>query len=345
MGRVSARRAADTKEEQITMDRPYIAADLLAGRRLGFACLVRGKPKMKTYDGRKWQNGPHLRVSIELLRDVFHYLDAIDVRLFRLSSQTAPYITHPTLPQFWHQLEKCRDELADLGALARRYDLRLSMHPGQYTLLNAADEAVYAASLRDLDYHAALLDALGLGPEHKVITHVGGVYGDKAAAMGRFVARYEALPAHIKARLVLENDETSYALPDVLAIHAQTGIPVVWDWLHHEVNNPDAIPADEATRLAVATWPAGQSPKIHYSSQRREERQVTRRDRATGAAVVGTAAPLGGQHADYIDAAEFARYLSTVSDLPFDIMLEAKAKDLALIKLRDELRGETSIGK
>ncbi|MFN8514118.1 MAG: hypothetical protein U0841_16340 [Chloroflexia bacterium] len=153
-----------------------------------------------------------------------------------------------------------------------------------------------------------------------------------------FAARYEALPAHIKARLVLENDETSYSLPDVLAIHAQVGIPVVWDWLHHTVNNPDNIPAAEATRLAIATWPAGQLPKIHFSSQRLEERQITRRDRATGAAVASTAAPLDGQHAEYINAGEFAQYLATVPDLPFDIMLEAKAKDLALLKLRADLK-------
>ena len=81
-----------TKGVMRTMNRPSSAADLLAGRRLGFACLVRGRRGMKSYDGRKWQNEPHLRVSIGLLRDVFDYLDAIDVRLFRLSSQTAPYI-------------------------------------------------------------------------------------------------------------------------------------------------------------------------------------------------------------------------------------------------------------
>ena len=320
------------------MARTTYPLELLGDRRLGFACLIRGKPGMKSYDTRRWQNNPHLRVSIGYLREVFAYLDEIDVRLFRLSSQTAPYITHPTMPQFWHQIEECREELADLGATARRYDLRLSLHPGQYTLLNAADEAVYAASLRDLDYHANLLDALDLGPEHTLITHVGGVYGDKAAAMARFAARYEALPAHIAARLVLENDETHYSLPDVLAIHAQVGIPIVWDWLHHAVNNPAAIPADEATRLAVATWPAGQRPKIHFSSQRTEERQVRRRERATGRVASAAAAPIAGQHADYIDAAEFAAYLASVPDLTFDIMLEAKAKDLALLKLRDDLR-------
>jgi len=123
------------------------AADPLTGHRLGFACLVPGKPKMKTYDGRRWQNNPHLRASIGLLRDTFAYLDAIDVRLFRLSLRTAPYITHPTLPQFWHQLDECRAELADLGALARRHDLRLSMHPGQYTLLNAALDGQHAEDI------------------------------------------------------------------------------------------------------------------------------------------------------------------------------------------------------
>lgn len=309
--------------------------DLLAGRRLGFACVIQGRPGLRAYDARRWQNGPHLRVSIGYLREIFAYLDEIDVRLFRLSSQTAPYITHPTLPQFWHQIEECADELADLGALARRLDLRLSMHPGQYTLLNAADEAVYAASLRDLDYHARLLDALGLGPEHKIITHVGGVYGDKDASMARFAARYAALPAHIAARLVLENDETHYSLPDVLALHRQVGIPIVWDWLHHAVNNPEAIPDGEAVRLAVATWPAGQQPKIHFSSQRTADRRVKRRGRAGVAEA--TVAPKAGQHDDYIDAEEFAAFLGRAQGIPFDIMLEAKAKDLALLKLRDDL--------
>ncbi len=312
--------------------------DLLAGRRLGFACVVLGRPGLKAHDARRWQNNPHLRVSIGYLRDIFDYLDEVDIRMYRISSGVAPYITHPAMPQFWNQIEECRDELAELGARARRYGLRLSTHPGQYTLLNAVDPAIYEASLRDFEYHTALLDAMGLPPEAKVITHVGGVYGDKAAAMARFAERYPALPAHIRARLVLENDETHYSLPDVLWIHERTGIPVVWDWLHHAANDPEGIPADEATRLAVATWPAGQRPKIHYSTQRRERRQIERKDRKTGERVVSEAPPLVGQHADYIDPVEFGRYLAAVRALPFDIMLEAKEKDKAVLRLREELR-------
>jgi len=313
------------------------AADLLRGRDLGFACVVLGKPGLKAHDARRWQNSPHLRVSIGYLHDIFDYLDAADIRMYRLSSGVAPYITHPDLPQFWHQIDECRDELAELGAKARRYRLRLSSHPAQYTLLNAVDLGILASSLRDFDYHVALLDALGMPLDNKVITHVGGVYGDKEAARDRFITRYPDLPEAVRARLVLENDETHYSLGDVLSISERTGIPVCWDWLHHDANNPDRIPAAEATRLTAATWPTGQKQKIHYSSQRRETRQIARKDRKTGERLLVDAPPALGQHADDIDAAEFAAYLASIQDVPFDIMLEAKHKDLAVLKLRADL--------
>ncbi len=313
------------------------AAELLRGRELGFACVVLGKPGLKAHDARRWQNSPHLRVSIGYLHDIFDYLDAVDIRMYRLSSGVAPYITHPDLPQFWHQLAECRDELAALGAKARRYGLRLSSHPAQYTLLNALDPGILDASLRDFNYHVALLDALGMPRDNKIITHVGGVYGDKIAARDRFIARYPDLPEAVRARLVLENDENHYSVGDVLHISARTGIPVCWDWLHHDANNPDGIPAVEATRLVAATWPQGQKQKIHYSSQRRETRQVARKNRKTGERRLVEAPPALGQHADDIDPREFAAYLASVPDVPFDIMLEAKHKDLAVLKLRADL--------
>ncbi len=318
--------------------------DLLAGRRLGFACVVLGREGLKAHDARRWQNNPHLRVSIGYLHDIFDYLDDVAIRIYRISSGVAPYVTHPDLPRFWGQLEECRDELAELGAKARRYDLRLSTHPGQFTLLNAVEEPIYRASLRDLEYHTGLLDALGSPPEHKVITHVGGLYGDREAALARFAERYERLPERVKARLVLENDEKLFALPDVLWIHQRVGIPIVWDWLHHAANNPAGIPAEEAVRLATATWPAGQQPKIHYSSQRREPAEVVRKDRKTGERIVSRVKPRVGQHADHIDAGEFAAFLASARDIPFDVMLEAKEKDKAVLRLRQELRALVAAG-
>ena len=144
--------------------------------RLGFAVKIVANGGLKSHDGRRWQSGPHLRTSLELLDRVFDYLDAIDVRVFRLSSSTIPYGTHPDLPQFEfrRQIDECSEALAALGAKARQLGLRLSTHPGQYAVLNAVDPEVARKARLDVEQDALLLDALGQGPEAVVVVHVGG---------------------------------------------------------------------------------------------------------------------------------------------------------------------------
>src|SRR3954470_9672189 len=163
--------------------------------RLGFAVKVLGGGGMRTSDGRRWQSGPHLRRSIELLDPVLDHLDSRSLRVFRMSSSTVPYGTHPDLPRFAYrrQIEECADELAALGAKARAYGIRLSTHPGQYTVLNSADPEVARKAAADLEQDTLLLDALGAGPEAVVVLHVGGVYGDRSAALARFAGAYEQL--------------------------------------------------------------------------------------------------------------------------------------------------------
>ncbi len=302
--------------------------------RLGFAVKVLGNGGMKDHDGRRWQSGPHLRVSIGFLDAIFDYLGRVGIRMYRISSDIAPYVTHPDLPRFHRQIEECADELALLGAKARRLDIRLSMHPSQYIVLNSPDERIADSAVRDFRYHAAFLDALGTTAAAKIVTHVGGVYGNRPAAIDRFVARYETLPRNVKRRLVLENDEISYPVADTLAIHERTGIPLVFDILHHRVNDPVGIPPDEACRRCVATWPAGQTAKIHYSTQRAAEREVTRRNRTTGERTTVLQAAKAGQHDDWIDPDDF---LAATSDVRYDVMLEAKQKDLAVLRLREAL--------
>lgn len=307
--------------------------------RLGFAAKVLGRPGLKDSDSRRWQNNPHLRVSLGYLYQIFDYLAEERINMYRISSRVAPYVTHPDLPQFHHQVEECAEELARLGERARRQGLRLSMHPEAFTVLNSPNERVYEGALRDLDFHARFLDAMGLGPEAVVIIHGGGVFGDKPAAMARFVARYALLPERIRRRLTLENDEKSYTVPDIAELHRRTGVPLTLDNLHHRVNNPDGLSDREAAALCFPTWPAGVTPKMHFSSARAEQRQVRRRDRATGKVIVSEAAPLESQHADYIDPDEFIGFLRATEPLHInvDVMLEAKAKDLALLRLRGQL--------
>ena len=298
---------------------------------------------MPSNDARRWQTGPHVRQSIEYVTEIFHYLNKVGIHMYRMSSDFVPYLTHPDMPQFHHQLEEAEEELAALGALAKKYDIRLSLHPSQYILLNALDEEVARKSITDLNAQAKLLDKLGCGPEGVVVTHVGGVYGDRDESKARFIRRYLELPDATKRRLVVENDDVSYSASEVLEISAQTGCPVVFDNLHHFCFNPEALPMADALKRALATWPENVIPKIHYSSPSTDfETTVEKEKGATGRerTVTKLHAPRLKAHADFINPLEFVLFWQAVdadSLRDFDVMLESKGKDVALLRLRREL--------
>ena len=290
--------------------------------RLGFAVKVLGDGGLPSHDTRRWQSGPHLSVSLERLERIFDYLDANGISMYRMASALVPYGTHPDLPQFHHQLVDCWEELARLGARARESGLRLSFHPGQYCVLNSEREDVRAAAVRDLELQAEVLDLMGLPPEAVVVLHMGGVAGDRRAAIARFQRGFEQLSPRARARLVIENDDRCWSLADAAAMHSLTGLPVVFDSLHHHCLNPEGIPEREALAMALRTWPDGVRPKVHYSSPRGAEGNERR------------------AHADHVDPRAFGRWLrDVVGGADVDVMLEAKAKDLALLRLRDELGG------
>jgi UV DNA damage endonuclease len=305
-------------------------------RRLGFAVKVLGEGGLPSHDTRRWQSGPHLRHSLEYLSAILEYLDDKDIRMYRMTASLAPYATHPDLPQFHRQVEECADQLAAVGARARELDIRLSTHPGQYIVLNSETESVVAGAIRDLECQAAMMDAMGLGPEAVVVLHVGGAQGD---ALGRFEAGFEQLTPAAQQRLVIENDDRTFGLNDVLELHRRTGLRVVWDILHHHCNDPDGIPDREALELALGTWPSDVTPKIHYSTPKTalEERKkkVGRRT------VTEFVLPQLRAHADMIDPIAFAQFEREIATgLEFDVMLEAKGKDLALLRLREQLERE-----
>ena len=306
--------------------------------RLGFAVKVMGQPDLKSHDTRRWQNEPHLSVSLAYVRDIFGYLGRANIHMYRLSSDLAPYLTHPDMPQFHHQIDDCAAELALVGQMAREADLRLSLHPSQYVVLNAADEAIAAKGAAEITAQAQILEAMNLGPEAVVVIHLGGVYGDKKSAMERFVTRYEGLPAVARQRLVLENDDASYSVTDIHRIHQQTGLRLVFDYLHFLNHNPEDLSLTEALALPLDTWPADVTPKVHFSSPSTAMRTVEHKDSRTGGRRLVLRPPRPTQHADFIDPFAFIAFLRQAQGLrDFDVMLEAKAKDLALLRLRDDL--------
>ncbi|HUS13901.1 MAG TPA: UV DNA damage repair endonuclease UvsE [Chloroflexia bacterium] len=296
--------------------------------RLGFACTVLGID-VPAHDARRPQNGPHLCTSLGYVQQILRYAGAQDIRMYRLSSNIAPYYTDPNRPQFGNQLAEAADDLAATGALARALDIRLSSHPGQYTVLNSPDPAIVAAALRELQYHVDVLDQMGQPPRDKVILHVGGVYGDKPTALARFIARYQDLPAAIRARLVIENDDRLYTVGDVLAIHEATGVPVVFDNLHHALNPTPGLDERAALAACLATWPGGHTPKTHYSDRRTTPTEVRIKGKPPR-----LQPPSRGAHADYVDPAAFAAYIQAARGLPdFDVMFEAKAKDQSVLRV------------
>ncbi len=187
----------------------------------------------------------------------------------------------------------------------------------------------------ELEVQAELMDGMGLGPESVVVLHVGGAAGGLRAGMDRFERGFERLTPAARRRIVIENDDRTYALRDVLGLSARIGRPVVWDILHHHCNDPDAIPDAEALDLALATW-GGVRPKIHFSSPKTA---VEEKARKVGRRVERTLVlPQLRAHADLIDPIAFEAFLAgPAAGRVFDVMLEAKAKDLALLRLREQL--------
>jgi UV DNA damage endonuclease len=252
--------------------------------------------------------------NLDALRQTLIYALEHDIRMFRISSDIIPFGGHPvnTLP-WWDEFAQ---SLAEIGALIRDAGMRVSMHPGQYTLLSSPDAAVTANAFADLAWHARFLDALGVGPECKIVVHVGGAYGDKRAAMLRWAARYRDLPPAARRRLVLENDERLFGVEDVLELATITGVPIVFDVFHHRVMG--GMPLAAALAAAFATWREEDGPpKTHISSQEPSARP--------------------GTHARYVEPDDAVSFLAVAPPQPFDVMLEAKEKDLALFALRAAL--------
>lgn len=306
-------------------------------RRLGFPVKVLGQPGLKSNDTRRWQSGPHLRVSLGYLRDIFAYLEKKQIRMYRMSSDLAPYVTHPDMPQFAGQIRECQSELKETGAEARRLGLRLSFHPSQFIVLNSPDPELRRKSIADLVAQAEMLDCMDCGPEAVVVIHAGGAYGSLSAGMERWIEVWQVLPEPVRRRLVLENDDMRYSAANVLYIHEHTGVRLIFDIQHFLCLNPEGLPLRPTVERFLRTWPQDVRPKIHFSSPRTEMRSVERKNRRSGKKETVLLPPLWTGHADFNHPFEFISFLRAMSDLPFDVMLEAKAKDLALIRLRNDL--------
>jgi UV DNA damage endonuclease len=247
--------------------------------------------------------------NLSCLEKILAYNVRHGMLFFRITSDLVPFASHPVCTFPWQ--EEFAGAFEKTGDYIRRYGFRISMHPDQFVLLNAPDKGVLQRSIADLVYQVQLLDLMGLDSSAKVQVHVGGVYGDKPAAIDRFVKQYDLLDTTIRDRLVIENDERLYTLSDCLAIHELTGIPVIADTFHHSLNNT----GEQFTALldpVRKTWKARDGiPMVDYSSQEPGKRV--------------------GAHALHIVAEDFRQFLRETLPADFDIMLEIKDKETSAL--------------
>lgn len=248
---------------------------------------------------------------------IIHWNISRNILLFRMSSDMFPWMSEyefRDLPAY----REIRGVLSSVGKKVSASGMRLTFHPGPFNVLASPNHTVVTNTIKELRQHAEIMDMLGLPqtPFAKINIHVGGAYGHRAQAMDRFTQNFRKAPEIVRSRLTIENDDKLNLFPvtDLLTIHERTGIPIVFDYLHH-IFCTGGLSEEEAFRFAVKTWPEGITPVVHYSSSRKQFEDP---------------AAIAPAHADFI----YDRIETYGSEV--DVVLEAKAKEEAVEKYLEE---------
>ena len=230
------------------------------------------------------------------------------IMFFRLSSTIIPWGDHIDITTL-KDYNEIKSELKKAGDFAKFWNMRITSHPGPFNVLVSPKEQVVLNTIADLELHGKIFDMMGLShtPYNKINIHCNGVYGDKKTAMDRFCNNFKRLSNSVRSRLTIENDDKAsmYSVKDLIYIHNKIGIPITFDYHHHKFCTGD-LSEQEALELAITTWPDGITPAVHYSESRDDKKPQA--------------------HSDYIE-----RLPETYGNV-VDIMVEAKAKELAILK-------------
>jgi UV DNA damage endonuclease len=296
--------------------------------RLGLCCIFRDQPikfstTTATAIGRMNRPDALAKLSGLCLANADSLLVALKfcadhgIGCFRVNSQILPLKTHPTCGYSITDLPDGNEiirRFKQCGKFVKKHKLRTCFHPDQFVVLNSPRPDVVDNSVAELEYQAGVAEWIGADV---INIHGGGGYGDKAKALADFAKNLDRLSSKARRRLTVENDDRVFTPADLLPICKANGIPLVYD-VHHHRCNPDGLTVEQATRQALATW--DREPLFHLSSP-----------------LQGWDGPNRERHHDFID----------VNDLPdcwrrktITVEVEAKAKELAVEKLRNELHAQ-----
>lgn len=290
--------------------------------RIGFACKIIGIPymKMRTCMLRNANEQNLIDITnhnLDVLDSMVTYCYKNNIKLMRISSDIIPFASHKDVNFNWP--EHFSNKLKLIGKHIRQDNLRISMHPGQYTVLNGINDNVVDSAIRDITWHSDFLDSLNADNTSKIILHLGGVYNDRDKAIERFIKNFNLLQEKCKDRIAVENDEKNYNINDVIFVSEQLKIPAVFDVLHHELNSPINGEILYWIIEASKTWSKHDgSQKIHYSQQKTGGKQ--------------------GAHSDTIDVAKFIEFYKQIINMDIDVMLEVKDKNISAVKCIDAIK-------
>ena len=286
--------------------------------KIGYPCINRsiGCTSSRTFRLKSYSE-EQLKILIKSNLDCLHriLLYNIDqnILFFRISSDIIPFASHPVCCFKWQK--HFAGQFKVIGKLIKKHSIRISMHPDQFTLINSIDTNIFRRSVKELTYHAEILDLLNLDCSAKIQIHVGGAYGDKPKSIKRFIDRYNKLPKKVIRRLVIENDHRLFTVADCIQIHKQTKLPVLFDSFHHEINN-EGESVSQGLKTCASTWSKKDGiPMVDYSSQAYKASK--------------------GSHTEHIDIAGFKLFLRTIKGIDCDIMLEIKDKERSALKAID----------
>lgn len=297
----------------------------------GYACINMDLGGFKSYNLRDLNGDPEIikeriRWNFYQTSNVIYdnYINGIN--MYRLSSELVPLATHPLFDRWqkenewlWFKDENVLGYLDYIKNIQQKTGMKLSLHPGQYTVLNSIRGDVVEKALQDLLYHYWLLNKIG---GWLIIIHVGGVYGDKQKSKRRWERVFNDLPQSLKGVIALENDDKSFSLEDVLEISQNTGVLPLLD-IHHENCNPSKhTNLNDNLRDLIRVWKARNlEVKIHLSSGRNYFSDCS--------------------HSDYVAVEDFNYVKELFNKSEYDstlwVMLESKMKNKSINKLKEGL--------
>ena len=275
------------------------------------------------------QNIESTRLLVERVSELDPHL-----RMVRLSSDILPCYTHADYSGYWMDagvVSYAEKEFARIGAHARLHGVRLSFHPGQFTVLASSNPGIVDRSIEEFEYHANMAEWMGYGQtfqDLKINVHIAGREGPAGIR-----SAYGRLSPVARSCLTIENEENSWGLNDCLTI--SDIVPIVLDIHHHFIREGEYInPGDDRCKRVIDSW-RGTRPTLHYSCSREDilvGHDTLVAPDMTKLLAEGYKKQKLRAHSDFMWNEANNKWALTHLEWA-DVMVEAKGKNLASFKL------------